>query len=73
MLFIVIVGTLAVVTAVLGLSICRVAALSDCNSDPVLAEWIAGGQPVDRNRAPIDPAGQQSLFAPPSDAFRKAG
>lgn len=73
MLVILIVSTLVVVAAVLGLSICRVAALSDCNSDPALAEWIAGGQPVDRRLMPIDPAGQQSLFAPPSDAFRKAG
>jgi hypothetical protein len=73
MLVILIVGTLAVVAAVLGLSICRVAALSDCNSAVALADWIAGGQPVDRHFAPIDPAGQQSLFAPPSDAFRQAG
>lgn len=73
MLVILIVSTLVVVAAVLGLSICRVAALSDCNSAVALAEWIAGGRPVDRHRVPIDPAGQQSLFAPPSDAFRKAG
>jgi hypothetical protein len=73
MLVILIVGTLVVVAAMLGLSICRVAALSDCNSSGAVAEWVAGGQPVDRHFAPIDPAGQQSLFAPPNDAFREAG
>jgi hypothetical protein len=73
MLFILIVVTLAVVAAVLGLSICRVAALSDCNSAVAWAEWIAGGQPADRHLAPTDPAGQQSLFVPPGEAFREAG
>jgi hypothetical protein len=73
MLFIVIVGILAVVAAVLGLSICRIAAISDCNSVVTPAEWIAASHPVDRHLAPTDRFGEQLLLVPQGEAFREVG
>jgi len=72
MLFILIIGALIVVVAALGLSVCRLAALSDRNNALDLAEWIATGL-GDRQVVPIDRAGEQSLFDPPGEAFRAAG
>jgi hypothetical protein len=73
MLFIVIVGALVVVAAMLGLSICRVAALSDCNSAVTPGEWIAASHAADRRLAPTDRAGEQLPLVPPGEAFREAG
>jgi Tfp pilus assembly protein PilX len=72
MLFILIASALIVVVAALGLSVCRLAALSDRNDALELAEGIAAslGEP---QVVPTDRAGEQSLFDPPSEAFRAAG
>jgi len=72
MLFILIASALIVVVAALGLSVCRLAALSDRNDALDLAEWIATSL-GDRQVVPIDHTGEQSLFDPPSEAFRAAG
>jgi hypothetical protein len=73
MLFILIVGTLAVMAAVLGLSICRVAALSDCNSAGAVSEWVATGRLADPNFTSADSAGEQFVLFPASETSRKAG
>jgi hypothetical protein len=73
MLFILIAGVLVVVVAVLGLSICRVAALSDRNSSLALTEWITTGHLADRQPVPVGRAGEQFLFDHPGEGFRAAG
>lgn len=73
MLFLVIVGTLGIMVAVLGLGICHVSALSDRNSAVALTEWITASRLADRQVAPADRAGEQFLFTPPGETFREAG
>jgi Tfp pilus assembly protein PilX len=73
MLLILIAGALVVMVAVLGLSMFRVAALSDRNSALVLTEWIAASRLAERQVAPADRAGEQFRFDPPDEAFRTAG
>jgi hypothetical protein len=73
MLVILIAGALIVVVAALGLSMCRLAALTDRNSAIDLAEWVATSRPVKRKSASTDRAGEQSLFDPLNEAFRAAG
>jgi Tfp pilus assembly protein PilX len=72
MLFILIASASIIVVAALGLSVCRLAALSDRNNALDLAEWLATslGEP---QVVPTDRAGEQSLFDPPNEAFRAAG
>jgi hypothetical protein len=72
MLFILIAGALVVVVVALGLGMCRVAALSDCNSAVALTEWIATGHLADRQVVPTDRAGEQFLLDHPGAAFRAA-
>jgi hypothetical protein len=71
MLFILIAGALVVVVAMLGLRICRVAALSDRNSALALAEWLAASRLAVHQVVPTDRSGEQ--FDSPSEAFRAAG
>jgi hypothetical protein len=73
MLFILIAGVLVVVVAVLGLSMCRAAALSDRNQAVAITEWLATGHFADRRIAPSDRPGQQFLFDPRDEVFRAAG
>jgi hypothetical protein len=73
MLLILIAGALVVVVAVLGLSMFRVAALSDRNSALALTEWIATSRLVERQVGPTDRPGEQFLFEPTDEAFRAAG
>jgi hypothetical protein len=73
MLFILVVGALVVVVAVLGLSICRVAALSDRNGALALTEWLDTSHLVVNQVLPTDRPGAQLLFDPPGEAFRAAG
>jgi len=73
MLLILIASALVVVVAVLGLSICRVAALSDRNSALALAEWLATSHLDDRQVVSMDRAGEQFLRDHPGEAFRAAG
>jgi hypothetical protein len=61
MLVILIAGALVVVVAGLGLSMLRVAALSDRNSAAALTEWIAKTRLAERQ------------VPPPDEAFRAAG
>jgi hypothetical protein len=72
MLLILIASALTVVVAALGLSVCRLAALSDRNDALDLAERIATSL-GDRQVQATDRIGEQSLFDPPSEAFRAAG
>jgi hypothetical protein len=73
MLFILIASALVVMVAVLGLSICRVAALSDRNSALAVTEWIATRHLSDRQAAFPGRSGEQSLLDPPGEVFRTAG
>jgi Tfp pilus assembly protein PilX len=73
MLLILIAVALVVVVALLGLSMFRVAALSDRNSAVALTEWIAARRLAERQVAPADRAGEQFRFDPPDEAFRAAG
>jgi len=73
MLFILITGALLVVVAVLGLSICRAAALSDRNNALALIEWLATSHLAVHQALPTDRSGAQFLFDPPGEAFRAAG
>jgi hypothetical protein len=73
MLFILIASALVVGVAMLGLSICRVAALSDRNSALALTEWLATSHLADRQLVLKDRSGTQFLFDPPGEAFRTAG
>jgi hypothetical protein len=61
------------VVAVLGLSLCRVAALSDRNSTVALTEWLAASRLDERQVAPPDRVGEQVRFDPPDETFRAAG
>jgi hypothetical protein len=72
MLFVLVAGALVVLVAVLGLSICRVAALSDRNSALALAEWLATSHLVVHQALPTDRSGTQFFFDPPGEAFRAA-
>ncbi len=72
MLFILIASAFAVMVVVLGLSICRIAALSDRNSALALTEWLAASRRAERQVAPPDHA-EQFPFEPSGDAFRAAG
>jgi hypothetical protein len=72
MLLILIASALIVAVAALGLSVCRLAALSDRNDDLDLAEGIATSL-GDRQAELTDRTAEQSLFDPPSEAFRAAG
>lgn len=67
------IGALVIVVAMLGVSMCRVAALSDRNNDFALTDWIAMSGLADRQTAPTDRVGEQFLFDPPGEAFRAAG
>ena len=73
MLLILIAGALVVGVAGLGLSMFRVAALSDRNSAAALAEWIAKSRLAECQVAPAEPVGEQFRFDPPDEAFRAAG
>ena len=73
MLFILIASALVVLVVVLGLSICRVAALSDRNNAIALPEWLATSHLADRHAVSTARSGTQFLFDSPGDAFRAAG
>jgi len=73
MLLILIASALVIVVAVLGLSICRIAALSDRNSALALTEWLAASRHAQRQVTPTEHAGEQFRFDPPDEAFRAAG
>jgi hypothetical protein len=73
MLLILIAGGLVVVVAVLGLSMCRVAALSDRNQAVAITDWLATGHFAERRMAPSNRPGQQFLFDPRDEASRAAG
>jgi hypothetical protein len=73
MLFILIASAFVVVVVVLGLSICRIAALSDRNSALALTEWLAASRRAERQVMSPDRAGEQFPFEPPGDVFRAAG
>jgi hypothetical protein len=73
MLIILIASALVIVVALLGLSICRIAALSDRNSARALTEWLAASHRDDRQAVPADRPGTRMLFDSPAEAFRTVG
>jgi hypothetical protein len=73
MLFILIACAVVALFVVLGLGMCRLAALSDRESALAITEWIATRQPADRQEAPPGYAGEQSLLDLPGKIFRSAG
>jgi hypothetical protein len=73
MLFILIACVLVVVVAVLGLSMCRVAALSDRNQAVAITDWLATSHFADRRMALSNRSGQQFLFDPRDEASSAAG
>jgi hypothetical protein len=73
MLFILFVGTLAVMAAVLGLSMCRAAAHSDRESAVDLTEWVAKGRHPGWRDSGIDSVGEQLRLVPSGKSFREAG
>jgi hypothetical protein len=73
MLIILIASALVAVVAVLGLSICRVAALSDRNSAHAVTEWLATSHLDNRQVAPADRSGTPLLFASRGEVLRRAG
>ena len=73
MLLILIAGALVVVVALLGLSICRVAALSDRNSALAVTEWLATNHLAVHQVLPTDRSDEQFLFDPQGEASRAAG
>jgi hypothetical protein len=73
MLFILIAGALVIVVVLLGLSMCRAAALSDRSQAVAITEWRATGYFGDRRMAPSGHPGQQFLFDPRDEAFRATG
>ena len=73
MLVILIASALVAVVALLGLSICRVAARSDRNSAIALTEWLATRQLDERQVAPVDRPGTMLFFDSPSEAFHRVG
>ncbi len=73
MLFVLIASALVVAIAVLGLSMFRLAALSDRNSALALTEWLAASRRAERQVATPEHAGERFRFDPPDEAFRAAG
>ena len=73
MFLILIAGALVIVVVVLGLSMCRAAALSDRNQAVAITEWRATGYFGDRRVGSSGHPGQQFLFDPRDEAFRAAG
>jgi hypothetical protein len=73
MFLILIASALAVVVVVLGLSICRVAALSDRKTALALTEWLATSELADRQVLPTERSGAQFLFESQGETFRTAG
>lgn len=73
MLVILVASALVIVVALLGLSICRIAALSDRNSAVALSEWIAASRRDERQVAPADRPGTRMLFDSPAEAFHTIG
>jgi hypothetical protein len=71
-LFIVIAGVLVMMAALLGWSMCRVAALSDRDHAISLAEWKAMSYLADSEVAAQDRPGEQ-IFGSPGKAYRAAG
>lgn len=73
MLVILIAGAVVIVVAMLGLSMCRAAALSDRNQAVAIAEWLATGHLADRRVGPADSPGQQFLFDSRDEPLRMVG
>lgn len=73
MLVILIAGAFVIVVAMLGLSMCRAAALSDRNQAVAVTEWLAAGQLGDRRVGPSDRPGQQFLFDSRDEPLRMVG
>jgi Tfp pilus assembly protein PilX len=73
MLPILIAGAVVVVLAMLGLGMCRLAALSDRKRALAITEWIATRHLSDRQAAFPGRSGEQSLLDPPGEVFRTAG
>jgi hypothetical protein len=61
------------VAALLGLSMCRLAALSDENHAAALAEWVATIYRAEREAAAADRPAGKPTFDRRGDAFRAAG
>jgi hypothetical protein len=59
--------------ALLGLSVCRVAAISDRKQAVALAEWSALSHGSEFADAPAERSREQMPFAPPSGPFRATG
>lgn len=72
MLF-VLIPAVFVVFALLGLGMCRLAALSDHNHAVALAEWIATSHLTEHKAAHADSAWEQFWFDHRDDAFRATG
>ena len=73
MLLILIAGGVVMVVAALGLSMFRVAALSDRNSAVALSEWLAPSRLAERQWGLTDRTGEQLLLDPSDETFRAAG
>ncbi len=71
MLFVLIPTTLA--AAVFGLSMFRLAALSDCKHAIAVAEWIATSRLTERKGTPTDCSRGELPSDPRGDAFRATG
>ena len=72
LLFVVIPAAVAVV-ALLGLSMCRLAALSDSNQANALAEWIAASYRADRKADAVELPHEQTPFEAQRGRFRATG
>jgi hypothetical protein len=72
-LLFVLIPAVFVAFALLGLSMCRLAALSDNKHAAALAEWLAMSHPTEHRAAPADSPREQFQFDPRDDAFRATG
>ena len=72
MLFVLVPAAVAAI-ALLGLSMCRLAALSDSNHAAALAEWTAASYLAEHEALPVDRPREQIPFEPRGGRFRATG
>jgi hypothetical protein len=73
MLLLVLIPAAIAAVALLGLGMCRLAALSDSNQAVALADWIAASYRGEQKAAPVEPSREQIPLDPRGGRFRATG
>jgi hypothetical protein len=73
MLLLVLIPAAITAVALLGLGMCRLAALSDSNQAVALADWIAASYRAEQKAGPVEPSREQIPLDPRAGPFRATG